>query len=167
VASWWPGASVVTGQDILTRSGSLGKAWLACEKARLAGLEPGTVTVAAVCVTEPAGQLADLVMSGAKHRAMAVAAGLSGEELGQVIGLLAHRLLVTELIADGMQSGLTAREAVTDKRVDRFVASRVLPHLAAYSDARIRACRAVLAGAESAWRRGVRCGVAESLVALW
>jgi len=167
VASWWPGASVVTGQDVLAKSGSLEKAWLACEKARRAGLAPGSVTVAAVCIAEPSGQLADLLMAGTKHKAMAAARQLTREELGAVIGLLAHRLFVAELIADGVKSGMTPREAVADKRVDRFVASRVLPHLTAYPDARIRSCRAVLAGAETAWRNGVRAGVAESLVALW
>jgi hypothetical protein len=167
VASWWPGSSVVTGQDVLMKSGSLEKSWLACEKARRAGLSPSTVTVAAVCIAEPSGQLADLLMAGTKHRAMAAARRLTREELGAVIGLLAHRLLVAELIADGVKSGMTPREAVADKRVDRFVASRVLPYLPSYTDARIRSCRAVLAGAETAWRNGVSAGVAESLVALW
>ena len=167
VASWWPGASIVTGQDVLARSGSLGKAWLACEKARRAALPPNSTAVAAVCIVEPAGQLADLLMAGTKHKAMAAARQLTREELGAVIGLLAHRLMVAELIADGVKSGMTPREAVADRRVDRFVASRVLPYLPSYTDARIRSCRAVLAGAETAWRNGVRTGVAESLVALW
>jgi hypothetical protein len=164
VASWWPGATPTVAHEVLSCSGSLSAAWLACEQARLAGLAPSPQLAAAVCRPEPGGELADLLMAGDKRRAMAVAAR---GDLAPAIGLLASRLATAELIGDGMRAGLAPREAVAEKRIDRFAASRVLPHLAAYGPDRIQACRSILAGAETAWRSGARLGVAESLIALW
>jgi hypothetical protein len=167
VASWWPGATPNLAYDVLARCGSLERACQACEQARLAGLEPSPATVAAVCPASPGGDFADLLMAGNKRGACAVIGQLSVPDLGAVIGLLASRLAVAELIGHGVRQGLSPREAASREHVDRFVASRVIPHAGAYAADRIRRCRRTLAVAESAWRSGTRAGVAEALVALW
>lgn len=167
VASWWPGATPNFAYDVLARCGSLERAYQACEQARMAGLEPSRAMAAVVCPPEPGGDFADLLMAGNKRGACAVIGQLSASDLGSVIGLLASRLTVAEQIGYGMRHGLSPREAVQRENVDRFVASRVIPHVGAYAADRIRRCRRALAVAESAWRSGTRAGVAESLVALW
>jgi hypothetical protein len=165
VAGWWPGASPALAFDVLTRCGSLERAWQACEQARLAGLAPSPSAVRVVCPDEPGGTLADLLMAGNKRGAMTAARQVSRGEVGAVIGLLTARLSIAELIGDGIRSGLPPREAASS--VDRFVAGKILPYIAAYGADRIRRCRRVLAGADAAWRSGAGAGVAESLVALW
>lgn len=167
VASWWPGATPNFAYDVLMRCGSLERAYQACEQARLTGLEPSRAVAAVVCPAEPGGDFADLLMAGHKRAACAVAGQLSAPDLGAAIGLLAARLTVAEQIGYGVRHGLTPREAATREHVDRFVASRVIPHAGAYAADRIRRCRRALAVAESAWRSGTRAGVAESLIALW
>jgi hypothetical protein len=167
VASWWPGATPNFAYDVLARCGSLERAYLACEQARLAGLQPAGSMAAAVCPADPGGELADLLMSGDKRAAMTVAGRVGSTELGAVIGLLASRLAAAEQIREGTSQGLPPREAAARERVDRFVASRVIPYLGAYGADRVRNCRRLLAVAEAAWRSGTRSGVAESLIALW
>jgi hypothetical protein len=167
VASWWPGATPNFAYDVLTRCGSLERAWLACEQARLAELEPTLAMAAAVCPAEPGGEFADLLMSGDKAAAVAAARQVSRPELGAVIGLLASRLTAAEQIAEGVRHGMHPREAASSGHVDRFVASRVIPCLGAYGADRIRRLRRLLAGSEAAWRSGSPAGVAESIVALW
>lgn len=167
VASWWPGATPNFAYDVLARCGSLERAYQACEQARLAGLEPSRAMAAVVCPAEPGGNFADLLMAGNKRGACSVIGQLSTPDLGAAIGLLASRLVVAEQILSGVRHGLSPREAASREHVDRFVASRVVPHVGAYTADRIRRCRRALALAESAWRGGTRAGVAESLVALW
>jgi hypothetical protein len=167
VASWWPGATLNFAYDLLTRCGNLERACQACEQARLAGLEPTRAMAAVVCPAEPGGDFADLLMAGRKQAACAAIGQLSAPDLGAAIGLLASRLVAAEQIGHGMRHGLSPREAAAREHVDRFVASRVLPHVGAYNGDRIRRCRRTLAVAETAWRSGVRAGVAESLTALW
>lgn len=167
VASWWPGATPNLAYDVLVRCGSLERAYQACEQARLAGLEPSRRMAAVVCPAEPGGNFADLLMAGDKRGACTVAGQLSIPDLGAAIGLLASRLVAAEQIGYGVRHGLSPREAASREHVDRFVASRVLPHAGAYTADRIRRCRRVLALAEFAWRGGTRAGVAESVVALW
>lgn len=167
VASWWPGATPNFAYDVLARCGSLERAYQACEQARLAGLEPSRTMAAVVCPAEPGGDFADLLMAGNKRAACAAIGRLSSPDLGAAIGLLASRLTVAEQIGYGVRHGLSPREAAQREQVDRFVASRVIPHAGAYAADRIRRCRQTLAVAESAWRGGTRAGVAESLVALW
>jgi hypothetical protein len=167
VASWWPGATPNFAYDVLARCGSLERAYLACEQARMAGLAPGREMAAVVCPAEPGGDFADLLMSGDKRAAVAVAGQLSAPDLGAVIGLLASRLVAAEQISAGVRDGMHPREAASRERVDRFVASRVIPYIGAYTADRIGRCRRALAVAESAWRSGTRAGVAESLVARW
>lgn len=167
VASWWPGATPNFAYDVLARCGSLERAYLACEQARLAGLKPSREMAAVVCPAEPGGDFADLLMSGNKKAACAAADQLSVSDLGAAIGLLASRLVVAEQIGEGVRHGMHPREAASRERIDRFVASRVIPHVGAYPADRIRRCRRTLAVAESAWRGGARAGVAESLIALW
>jgi hypothetical protein len=166
VSSWWPGAARGLAHDVLIRSGNLERAWHACAQARMAGLKPEARMVAVVCPGEPAGDLADLLMAG-NRRAAAAAVRDGAGEAGLLIGLLASRLAVAEQVADGMRGGLPAREAASRARIDRFVASRVLPYVASYDMARVRYCRRLLAGLESAWKSGARDGVIEALVALW
>jgi hypothetical protein len=98
---------------------------------------------------------------------MAAAAQLDRGGLAASIGLLAAKLAAVEQLADGTRDGSTAREVVSAARADRFALSRALPYLAAYPQARIERCRALLAGADAAWRNGAFAGVPESLVALW
>lgn len=167
VASWWPGATANFAYDVLTRCGSLERAWLACEQARLAELEPEPAMAAAVCPAEPGGEFADLLMSGNKAAAVAAAGQVSRGELGAVIGLLASRLAVAEQIGEGARHGMHPREAASREHIDRFVASRVIPYLGAYGADRISRLRRVLAGSEAAWRSGSLTGVAESLIARW
>jgi hypothetical protein len=167
VAGWWPGASPNFAYDVLTRCGSLERAWLACEQARLAQLDPGPATAAAVCPGVVSGDFADLLMAGNRKGAAQAADLLARNDLGAAIGLLASRLAVAEQIAGGVRQGMKPREAASREHIDQFVAGRVIPHLAAYGADRIRRCRALLAGAEASWRSGARTGVAESLVALW
>ncbi len=167
VASWWPGSTPNFAYDVLARCGSLERAYLACEQARLAGLEPSRQMAAVVCPAEPAGDFADLLMSGSKRAACAAAGQMGTADLGAAIGLLAARLTAVEQIGDGVRHGLHPREAALRERVDRFVASLVIPHVGMYTADRVRRCRRVLATAESAWRSGTRTGVAESLAALW
>jgi hypothetical protein len=167
VASWWPGATPNFAYDVLARCGSLERAWLACEQARMAGLSPVPAMAAAVCPAEPGGEFADLLMAGSKRAAVAVAGQLGRGDLGAVIGLLASRLAVAETIGAGTAHGLSPKEAASREHVDRFAASRVIPYVGAYGADRIRRLRRVLAAAEAAWRAGAVVGVAESLVALW
>lgn len=167
VASWWPGATLNFAYDVLTRCGSLQRAYLACEQARLAGLEPGPAMAAVVCPADPGGGFADLLMRGDKRGAAAAAGRLSAPDLGAAIGLLASRLIVAEQIGEGVRDGLSPREAASREHIDRFVAGLVIPHAGAYPADRIRRCRRALAVAEAAWRSGVRSGVAESVAALW
>jgi hypothetical protein len=167
VRGWWPGSSPVFAQEVLTRCGSLSAAYLACEQARLAGLKPGPAEQAAVCHGQPGAQLADLLMAGSKGRAMNAAAQLDRAGLASVIGLLASKLAAVEQLAEGVREGSTPREVVSAARAERFQLSRALPHLQAYNADRIARCRAVLAGADAAWRNGAFEGVPESLVSLW
>lgn len=167
VASWWPGATLNFAYDVLARCGSLERAYQACEQARMAGLKPSREMAAVVCPAEPGGDFADLLMAGDKRRACTAIGRLSISDLGAAIGLLASRLVVAEQIGIGVRHGLSPREAASREHVDRFVASRVIPHAGAYSADRIRRCRRALAVTESAWRGGTRAGVAESLIALW
>jgi hypothetical protein len=167
VASWWPGATLNLAHGVLTRCGSLERAYLACEQARMAGLSPSREMAAVVCPAEPGGDFTDLLMGGDKRRACAVTGQMSSPDLGAAIGLLASRLAVAEQVADGVRHGLSPREAASREGIDRFVASLVIPHLGAYPADRVRRCRHALAVAESAWRSGARTGVAESLVASW
>lgn len=167
VASWWPGATLTFAYDVLARCGSLERAWLACEQARLAGLPPTAAMAAVACPAGPGGEFADLLMSGNKAGAAAAAGQVSRGELGAVIGLLASRLAVAEQIGEGTRQGLHPREAASREHVDRFAASRVIPYLGAYGAGRIRRLRRVLAGSEAAWRSGSLTGVAESLIARW
>jgi hypothetical protein len=167
VASWWPGATSNFAYDVLARCGSLERAYQACEQARLAGLEPSRAMAAVVCPAEPGGNFADLLMAGNKRGACTAIGQLAAPDLGAAIGLLASRLVAAEQIGYGVRHGLSPREAASREHVDRFVASRVIPHVGAYTADRIRRCRQALALAESAWRGGTRAGVAESLVALW
>jgi hypothetical protein len=167
VADWWPGLSPNLAWDVLARCGSLERAAQACEQARLAGLDPTAAMVAVVCPAEPGGELADLLMAGNKRAAMGAARRAARGEVGAAIGLLAARLLAAEQIGDGMRDGLRPREAASRGGVDRFVASRVTPHMASYGAERIRRCRLVLVTADAAWRSGAGAGVAESLVAGW
>jgi hypothetical protein len=167
VASWWPGATLSFAYDVLSRCGSLERAWLACEQARMACLPPEPAMAAVTCPAEPGGEFADLLMSGNKAAAVTAAGQVSRGELGAVIGLLASRLAVAEQIGEGVRHGMRPREAASREHVDRFVASRVIPYLGAYGSDRIRRLRRVLAGSEAAWRSGSPTGVAESLVALW
>jgi hypothetical protein len=167
VASWWPGLTPNMADDLLNRSGSLEAAWHACQKGRLARLEPSRATVAAVCPAEPAGDLADLLMAGRRAEAMALARLVGRAEVPMFIGLLASRLAVAEQIREEMKRGLTAREASWQAPVDRFSASRVAPHVGAYEQDRIDRCRRVLVRAEAAHKTGAPAGVMETLVALW
>jgi hypothetical protein len=167
VASWWPGATLNFAYDVLVRCGSLGRAYLACEQARLAGLEPTRQMAGLVCPSDPGGNFADLLMSGSKRAACAAAGQMGAQDLGAAIGLLAARLTVAEQIGDGVRHGMHPREAASRERVDRFVASLVIPHIGMYTADRVRRCRRALATAESAWRSGTRTGVAEGLAALW
>jgi len=166
VASWWPGASRTLAYDLLTRCGSLERAWHACAQARMAGLAPEARMLAVVCPSEPAGELADLLITG-KRAAAAAVAREAGAEVAAVIGLLAQRLSAIELISAGVRSGLPAREAASRGHVDRFTASLVLPHAGAYDAERVSRCRRLLAFAESAWKSGARDGVPEALAAGW
>jgi hypothetical protein len=166
VASWWPGASRTLAYDLLTRCGSLERAWHACAQARMAGLRPEARMLAVVCPSEPGGELADLLIAG-KRRAAVMVARDAGAEVAAVIGLLAQRLSAIELISAGVRAGLPAREAASRGRVDRYTAGRVLPHAAAYDAERVSRCRRLLASLESAWKSGARDGVPESLVAGW
>lgn len=167
VASWWPGATPNFAYDVLARCGSLERAYLACEQARMAGLEPSARMAALVCPARPGGDFADLLMGGNKRSACAVAGQMSAPDLGAVIGLLAARLAVVEQVGESVRHGLSPREAAQGERADRFMVSRVAPYAAAYTADRLRRCRRALAVAETAWRAGTRVGVAESLVALW
>jgi hypothetical protein len=167
VAGWWPGASPNFAHALLTRCGSLERAWQACEQARLAGLEPSPAMAAVVCPSEPGGDFADLLMAGNRRGAAAVLPQLGRGELGAVIGLLSWRLAAAEQIAAAVRPGVLPREAAAVQHVDRYVASRVIPHLGAYGTDRIRRCRRLLAQVDAAWRSGAQGGLAESLVALW
>jgi hypothetical protein len=167
VASWWPGATPNFAYDVLARCGSLERAYQACEQARMAGLAPSRAMAAVVCPPEPGGDFADLLMAGNKRGACAVIGQLSTPDLGAAIGLLASRLTVAEQISQWTRHGLSPREAAQREHIDRFVASRVIPHAGSYAADRIRRCRRTLAESESAWRSGTRAGVAESLVARW
>lgn len=166
VASWWPGASRTLAYDLLARCGSLERAWHACAQARMAGLAPEPRMLAVVCPSEPGGELADLLIAG-KRKAAAAAARGAGAEVAAVIGLLAQRLSAIELIAAGTGAGLPAREAASRGHVDRFTASLVIPHTAAYDAERVSRCRRLLAALEAAWKSGARDGVPEFLVAGW
>jgi hypothetical protein len=166
-ASWWPGATLSFAADVLTRCGSLERAYLACEQARLAGLQPVRAMAAVVCRAEPGGEFASLLMSGDKQAAMAAAGQVSLAAFGMVIGLLAAWLTAAEQIGEGVRHGLRPREAASRERVDHFTASRVIPYAGAYGADRIRRCRRTLAGIETAWRFGIRAGLAEALVAAW
>ena len=166
VASWWPGASRTLAYDLLTRCGSLERAWHACAQARMAGLRPEPRALAVACPGEPAGDLADLLMAGKRQAAAGVARDAAGETPA-VIGLLAQRLSAVEVIAAGVRSGLSAREVASRGHVDRFTAALVVPHVGAYDAERVSRCRRLLAFAESAWKSGARDGVPEMLVAGW
>lgn len=166
VAAWWPGAVLTLAHDVLTRCGSLQRAWHACAQARQARLQPTAAMAALVCQGEPAGELADLLMAGRRRAAVAVAREACAET-GLVIGQLASRLAAVEQIADAMRDGTGARQAAIRQHVDGFTAGRVLPHVRSYDAARVRRCRRLLADLESAWRSGARDGLAEVLIALW
>jgi hypothetical protein len=167
VASWWPGVSLNLAYEVLTRGGGLSGAWLACEQARLAGLDPQPASLAVVCPPDPGGDFTDRLMAGDRAGAAAAARALARGDLGMVIGLLSSRLAAVELVADGTRQGLTPREAASWLKAERFAANRVIPHLARYGPDRVRRCRALLAAADAAWRAGASAGVAESLAALW
>jgi hypothetical protein len=167
VANWWPGASPQFAYTVLERCGSLERAWLACEQARLADLKPERPMAAVVCPDGAGGSFADLLMAGKKPAACTAAGRLGRNDLGAVIGLLASRLAVIEQIADGVRLGMKPREAAARQHIGQFEASRVIPYLGAYGASRIQRCRMVLAGADAAWRSGVRDGVAASVTALW
>jgi hypothetical protein len=156
VASWWPGATLTFAYDVLTRCGSLERAYLACEQARLAGLVPSRKAAAAVCPAEPGSDFADLLMAGDRRGAALAAGRLSASGLGAAIGLLASWLTAAEQVSTGSR-----------EHADQFTARRVLPYADAYPADRIRRCRRALAVADSAWRGGARAGVAESLAACW
>jgi hypothetical protein len=166
VASWWPGASRTLAYDVLARCGSLERAWHACAQARMAGLKPEARMLAVVCPSEPAGELADLLIAG-KRAAAAAVAREAGAEVAAVIGLLAQRLSAIEAVSAGVRSGLSAREAASRGHVDRFTAALVVPHVAAYDAERVSRCRRLLASLESAWKSGARDGVPEALAAGW
>jgi hypothetical protein len=167
VASWWPGAGVSLGYDVLARCGSLQAAWQACDQATRAGLEPTPARVSLVCPQTPAGELADLLVAGERPRAAALAAAVPREAVGALLGLLDYRLGLAAEIGDHLRSGLTPREAAAAVRADRFVSGKVAPHARAYDARRVRRLRGVLAQADAAWRAGARAGVVEAVVALW
>jgi hypothetical protein len=166
VASWWPGAGLPLGRELLARCGSLQAAWQACDQARRAGLEPTPARVALVCPQASAGELADLLVAGERGPAMALAAAVPRDAIGALIGLLDYRLALAGEIGDGLRAGQDQREAAAS-RADRVVAGKVAPHARAYDWRRVRRLRAVLARADAAWRAGAPVGVVETVVALW
>jgi len=167
VASWWPGAGLPLGRELLARCGSLQVAWQACDQARRAGLEPTPARLALVCPQEASGELADLLVAGERGRAMALAAAVPREAVGALIGLLDYRLALAGELGDLLRAGQDQREAVAGVRGDRFVCGKVAPHARAYDWRRVRRLRRVLARADAAWRAGAPAGVVETVVALW
>lgn len=166
-ASWWPGATADFGREVLARCGTLERAWLACEQARLAGLPATGGWLPAVCPADPGGELADLVLAG-QRRAAALAAGRAGaSELGAAVSLLAARLAVIEQVRAEMYDGRGVREACQAAHVDRYAALRVAPYVDSYPARRVVRCRRLLADVEAAWRSGAADGAAEVLVACW
>ena len=167
VASWWPGATVSFGYEVLTRSGALEVAWQACGQARMAGLQPTPGMAALVCPQADAGELADLLIAGDKPKAMALAAVVPLGEVPGVIGLLDSRLSLAQEIGAALRQGMEPREAAASTRADRFVTRKVTPYALGYDAPRVRRLRRALADVDAALRSGASVGVAESLVALW
>jgi hypothetical protein len=168
VASWWPGAGLSFGQQVLARcGGSLHYAYMACEKARRAQLEPTARNAGAVCLPPPGASVADALVAGDCKTAMAGAAALQRSDVGATLGLLASRLAMLTAIATARTQGMSTQEMPSKLHIDRFLLHLMLPHASAYAPARAARCRELLAVAESAYRSGPADGLLEAVAALW
>lgn len=168
VASWWPGAGLNLGHEVLTLcGGSLTRAWEACDKAVRAHLPPVARSVQMVCLPEPGDSFADALIAGNKAGALAAARAARRTEVGAGLGLLASRLSMLAAIADALRTGAEVSDLPGRTRIDRYLLHLLTPHAAAYGADRVARCREVLAMAESAWRAGADTGVAEIVISLW
>jgi hypothetical protein len=167
VASWWPGSGSNLAHDVLTRCGSLQRAYQACEQGRRAQLEPTTAMAALVCSGGVAGDFTELLMAGSRVAAMAAAQVMRPADVSPAVGLLTAQLSVLDAVREARAQGQGTAELASSLRVNRFLLTKTAPHVGAYGADRVRRCRELLASAEAALRTGVSDGVAETLAALW
>jgi DNA polymerase III delta subunit len=109
----------------------------------------------------------DALAAGERAEAAEAAAGMTRDETGQALGVLARKLSQLELLHEARTKGMDAREVAAKLKLDRYVQHALREHVPAYGPDRVRHCRKLLAEAESAWRSGADSGVAEALAALW
>ena len=168
VSSWWPGAGSNHAHALLTRcGGDLAAAREACLKAELTGLAPGAENIEHVIGGEPAHDFADSLVAGDCRSAALAAGALGSRELGYALQVLGTQLGQLAALCEARARGLTAAEIAGKLRMDRYAQHRLSPHAGQYGPEKVRACRRLLAEAETAWRSGASTGVAEAVAALW
>ena len=167
VQSQLPGLAATVAWRIIDLTGAdLALAASVC--AQLALWPPGERTeaaVAALTVREPSQAFTEALVLGSKDQALLAIPGEA--ETGMVLGQLGSLLdYLAQLYSASLQQ-LGMRDTVTRLGVPQVVAARYRATATGYSPDRVLSCRQLLAEADSAWRSGVREGVAEVVCALW
>jgi hypothetical protein len=162
----WPGLGRNAAHRLLTRAGGdLAVVRDAGAKARATGLTDGKY-IEVLCEARPGQEFAELLLAGDRQGALA-AAGVLPPAPGVAIGLLDSRLGTLAAIREGQRRGLEPRDITSRFGVSRFLIPQYRDIAPAYSPARVRRCRELLAMADAAWRSGADRGVAEVLAANW
>jgi hypothetical protein len=159
------GAGRVAGEMLLMLSGSVTEAAAVAAKLTGAGIAPSREMISALA--DPAGSYTEAVIAGRTAEALAAAAGMTPEDTGAAIGLLASRLDLLLALHEAAMRHWDARETAVRANVPSFLQLRYRAAAASYSYERARALRLVLADADAAWRSGVQDGVPEFVAVLW
>jgi hypothetical protein len=168
VAGWWPGAGANLAAELISRNGgNLSAVRDACSKAVRAALEPVSASVALLCRPALASSFADTLLVGDRKGAVMQAGMLRHGEVGQALGLLAHRLTVVGALALAKQRDWGPDEVARKLKIDRIQQHLLGTHAGFYTPERIARCRELLAMAETVWRDGATDGVAEAVACLW
>jgi hypothetical protein len=169
VASWWPGASLALGRQVLDRCGeNLTWARETCAKATAAGLGADEKYLTTVCEPELGTQFAELLIARDKAGALKAVSQASPGEIALGLGLLASRLRALGALSEAKRRGARSSTDLAIKtHLDRWLISKLAAFAQPYDIARVRRCRELLALADSHRRQGAQTGVAEMVIALW
>lgn len=165
-ARCWPGLTRNAAARLVERAGGdLTAIRAAGGKARATGLTDAKY-VPVLCDPVPGGEFAELLVTGDRAGALAVARERP-LALGAAVALLDSRLRVLTAVRDGQRAQLPAGQVASRFGVPGFLVTRYRGVAQQYGPARVRRCRELLAAADSAWRGGAEAGVAEVLAANW
>jgi hypothetical protein len=159
------GAGRVAGEMLLMLSGSITEAAAVAAKLTGAGIPPSREMITALA--DPAASYTEAVIAGRTAEALAAAAGMTREDTGAAIGLLASRLDLLLALHEAAMRHWDARETAVKGSVPSFLQLRYRAAAASYSHDRARSLRLVLAEADAAWRSGAQDGVPEFVAVLW